>query len=87
MYNLKNKIMEEGNKVYIADDSCYYSQGVADGIKLIGIITKIDDNAGNWHNYHVKWSDFSKNCYRKEDLIPVIDKEYENDLFNAISRL
>lgn len=87
MYDLKNKIMEIGDKVYIADDSCYYSLGVEDGIKLVGIITEIDDNDDNCHKYQVKWSNFSKNCYRKEDLIPVIDKKYENDLFNAISRL
>jgi len=62
---------KDGDKVYIADGSDYYGQGVRDGVKMRGII-KGDAGQGGW--YTVQWGDgYDINTYRAEDLVHASD--------------
>lgn len=57
---------KKGDKVYIADGSDYYSQGIRKGVKMLGVVVDPCYSDG-W--LQVQWENGDANSYQNEDLI------------------
>jgi hypothetical protein len=76
-YNHEEDKFQVDDKVIINDDSVYKYQGYGkNGVRLVGVI--IDVKRDNEYEYGVQWEDYTKNDYRRDDLVLCNSDPYED---------